>query len=186
MRLLVTVGTTSFDLLVERIFQVIDSSRLAEHFGTILVQVGGARASIIPSYTVGLEEEVSAWPDQSNEVSELRTIMTAERPLDEQPLHLRRKPEIPLDTERLRSHTYWFRYSKHLPYLMQDSDVVMCHCGAGTLIDAISSKAVIWGVNNTELMDDHQRELGEELANIGRIFFIDGQLISNLEKFGKK
>lgn len=72
----------------------------------------------------------------------------------------------------------WYRFKPSLSHDIERADLILCHAGAGTLLEALSiaskSKAVpydqtdsehiiINAVINSKLMDNHQSELAEEL-----------------------
>ncbi|KAL3799605.1 hypothetical protein ACHAWO_008921 [Cyclotella atomus] len=61
----------------------------------------------------------------------------------------------------------WYRFKTSLTADMEGADLILCHAGAGTLLEALSLKStndrVINAVINSELMDNHQSELADEL-----------------------
>lgn len=82
----------------------------------------------------------------------------------------RRVDNVPL---RLRLRIRWYRFQPSLAEDMERADVILCHAGAGTLLEALaisaspksasSSRKVVNAVINSKLMDNHQSELAEEL-----------------------
>ena len=48
---------------------------------------------------------------------------------------------------------------------LDECDVVLCHCGAGTVLDAISKKKGIVAVVNHYLKDNHQTELFDAMIS---------------------
>ena len=70
----------------------------------------------------------------------------------------------------------WYRFLPSLSAEMERADIILCHAGAGTLLEALSiseestksikgkiQRKIINAVINTKLMDNHQTELAEEL-----------------------
>ena len=72
-------------------------------------------------------------------------------------------------------HIQWYRFLPSLSAEMKRADIILCHAGAGTLLEALSisessksiegkiQRKIINAVINTKLMDNHQTELSEEL-----------------------
>lgn len=70
-------------------------------------------------------------------------------------------------------HIQWYRFLPSLSAEMERADIILCHAGAGTLLEALSiseesikgkiQRKIINAVINTKLMDNHQTELAEEL-----------------------
>jgi UDP-N-acetylglucosamine transferase subunit ALG13 len=73
----------------------------------------------------------------------------------------------------------WYRFKPSLKNDMERANLILCHAGAGTLLEALSlshpsdttssTHRVINAVINTELMDNHQSELAEELEKRNHI-----------------
>ncbi|KAL7534192.1 hypothetical protein ACHAWF_004750, partial [Thalassiosira exigua] len=66
----------------------------------------------------------------------------------------------------------WYGFRASLSSDMERADVIICHAGAGTLLEAldilssnnsVEKRKVINAVINTKLMDNHQSELADEL-----------------------
>eukprot|EP01053_Blabericola_migrator_P009373 Blabericola_migrator_1__9372@NODE_5053_length_890_cov_219_262454_g3193_i0_p1_GENE_NODE_5053_length_890_cov_219_262454_g3193_i0NODE_5053_length_890_cov_219_262454_g3193_i0_p1_ORF_typecomplete_len190_score24_74Glyco_tran_28_C/PF04101_16/5_4e27UDPGT/PF00201_18/0_00052Glyco_trans_1_3/PF13528_6/0_027_NODE_5053_length_890_cov_219_262454_g3193_i0144713 len=84
------------------------------------------------------------------------------------------------DAESLWSQNGVFRFSPILPQLIETSDYVISHCGAGTTLEALTHQKPLCIVSNPELMNDHQTELGEALGAAGYATYINGlSLLSN-------
>ena len=73
----------------------------------------------------------------------------------------------------------WYRFNPSLPDEMARSDAILCHAGAGTLLEATDASngrlldgrgpIRIAAVVNTALMDNHQSELADELERRGHV-----------------
>jgi UDP-N-acetylglucosamine transferase subunit ALG13 len=87
---------------------------------------------------------------------------------------------LPIDngtTKHVTMNIKWYRFKPSLTADMECADLILCHAGAGTLLEAMSLKPqrltattnkstngrVINAVINSELMDNHQSELADEL-----------------------
>ncbi|KAF4317171.1 hypothetical protein BBO99_00006761 [Phytophthora kernoviae] len=58
-------------------------------------------------------------------------------------------------------------YYRHDPQYKQDvnrADLIISHAGAGSIMDALALKKTLVVVVNTQLMDNHQTELAEAMA----------------------
>ena len=82
--------------------------------------------------------------------------------------------ELPVDSTLIRKvRISWYRFNPSLPDEMARSDAILCHAGAGTLLEATDASngrlldgrgpIRIAAVVNTALMDNHQSELADEL-----------------------
>ena len=71
-------------------------------------------------------------------------------------------------------HVKWYRFQQSLLPDMERADIILCHAGAGTLLEALSvsnindtvarrQPPIINAVINSSLMNNHQSELAEEL-----------------------
>ena len=75
----------------------------------------------------------------------------------------------------------WYRFIPSLSAEMERAGIILCHAGAGTLLEAlaisssttksteIKQKKIINAVINSKLMDNHQTELAEELEKRNHI-----------------
>lgn len=92
-----------------------------------------------------------------------------------------------------RLNVKWYRFKPSLSFDMERADLILCHAGAGTLLEALAlptakhssttteknlgntqtnltdNHRVINAVINTKLMDNHQSELAEELERRNHI-----------------
>ncbi len=63
----------------------------------------------------------------------------------------------------------WYRFQPSLLQDMERADIILCHAGAGTLLEALAIRRnqheppIINAVINSTLMNNHQSELAEEL-----------------------
>ncbi|KAL7539469.1 hypothetical protein ACHAXR_009321 [Thalassiosira sp. AJA248-18] len=68
-----------------------------------------------------------------------------------------------------RVRVQWYRFQPSLSAEMEQADLILCHAGAGTLLEALAiststaKEKIINAVINSKLMDNHQSELAEEL-----------------------
>lgn len=62
-----------------------------------------------------------------------------------------------------------FAYSASLAPKLASADIVVTHCGAGSVFEALSMSRHVVAVPNRSLMDDHQTELAEALAGSLRV-----------------
>lgn len=75
-----------------------------------------------------------------------------------------------------RLHMKWYRFQPSLVHDMERADIILCHAGAGTLLEALAITSKSYDINtiqlqrpkinaviNTSLMNNHQSELAEEL-----------------------
>lgn len=84
-------------------------------------------------------------------------------------------------TEHVTLHIKWYRFKPSLNVDMERADLILCHAGAGTLLEALSlpkptndtsTPRVINAFVNSELMDNHQSELAEELEKRSHILVV--------------
>jgi len=73
------------------------------------------------------------------------------------------------------------------PSLLQDmreADLIICHCGAGTILEVLSLQKKAVGVINPILMDNHQKELADAMSerNMMIISSDPSDLIDSLTK----
>lgn len=170
---LVTVGTTSFDDLIGAVCSrpfLVEWARSAggdDGAGlrlTLQFGNGAHPLSLLPADVLPAGAASSgAYPDDGS--------ATAELPVDDR--GLRREVRIT-----------WCRFDPALPDEMARSDAVLCHAGAGTLLEAadasdgrlrdgrgpIRTAAFV----NTALMDNHQSELADELGRRGHVIVSRG------------
>ncbi|KAJ2714640.1 N-acetylglucosaminyldiphosphodolichol N-acetylglucosaminyltransferase catalytic subunit alg13 [Coemansia spiralis] len=57
-----------------------------------------------------------------------------------------------------------FDYVDQPQRLIEEAELVICHAGTGSILDALRCGRPVIAVVNPELMDDHQREIAAELA----------------------
>ena len=91
------------------------------------------------------------------------------------------------DDDAIGSHhrvlVRWYRFRPSLASEMERADAILCHAGAGTLLEALEISAstttttrrrrgrtkIVNAVINPTLMDNHQSELAEELEGRGHV-----------------
>ncbi|KAJ2845271.1 hypothetical protein IWW36_004849, partial [Coemansia brasiliensis] len=62
-----------------------------------------------------------------------------------------------------------FDYTNWPQRLIEQADLVICHAGTGSILEALHSGKPTIVVVNPSLMDNHQREIAEELATEGYV-----------------
>jgi len=86
---------------------------------------------------------------------------------------------IPKNNESMQQyqklHVKWYRFKPSLLQDMDRADIILCHAGAGTLLEALTTRRrhqqppIINAVINSSLMNNHQLELAEELEKRSHI-----------------
>eukprot|EP00918_Siedleckia_nematoides_P009340 GHVU01020344.1.p1 GENE.GHVU01020344.1~~GHVU01020344.1.p1 ORF type:complete len:161 (+),score=22.47 GHVU01020344.1:252-734(+) len=56
---------------------------------------------------------------------------------------------------------------------IQAADVIVCHAGAGTLLECLNYHKRVISVANAQLLDDHQRQLAQTLRVGGYIYAVE-------------
>jgi beta-1,4-N-acetylglucosaminyltransferase len=62
------------------------------------------------------------------------------------------------------------------------SDILIGHCGAGTVLDALKSGTLAIAVSNEQMMNNHQRELLDELKECKHILGLEHSSLVNPER----
>jgi beta-1,4-N-acetylglucosaminyltransferase len=65
----------------------------------------------------------------------------------------------------------WFRLRPDVSEVLKESDLVITHCGAGSVMDAMKANKKVVAVVNRSLMDNHQTELACAMADEGPYLF---------------
>lgn len=122
MSVLITVGTTEFDELIE----VCDNE--SEVFVQQLIHMGIRKLTI--QIGRGLKE-----PKKLEEYCSMRQI-----------------------------EFHYFRFKANLDQEMDDADLIISHCGAGSILEAVSRKKTLMVIINESLQDNHQNELSRAIV----------------------
>lgn len=59
----------------------------------------------------------------------------------------------------------WFRFKANLNEDMSSADLIISHCGAGSILEAVTLQKQLIVVVNTTLQDNHQTELADALVD---------------------
>ena len=177
-----TVGTTSFDDFVKSLYSLQFLTAMANHdywasshrglFGdnnptldfTIQYGRGQCPISYIPSCLLD-----KCTPQPPVDMDEGIIILSI-------PI----KSSVPTKQTLHRVQLRYFRFKPSLTDDMDRADIIICHAGAGTLLEALSltspserksssNQKIINAVINSKLMDNHQSELADELEMRGHI-----------------
>ncbi|KAJ2456323.1 N-acetylglucosaminyldiphosphodolichol N-acetylglucosaminyltransferase activity protein [Coemansia sp. RSA 2336] len=73
----------------------------------------------------------------------------------------------PPATQSLGISTEAFDYTSRPQRLIEQADLVICHAGTGSILEALHSGKQTIVVVNPSLMDNHQSEIAEQLAAEG-------------------
>lgn len=76
--------------------------------------------------------------------------------------HEPRKLELECGSQGIDFH--WFRFKPTLDEEMRSADLIISHCGAGSIIECISLQKPFIVVVNPTLQGNHQTELADELS----------------------
>lgn len=126
-KILVTVGTTKFDQLIENIdkeefYKTLDNKKIS----SLIIQYG--KGDYIPSTHLKLD------------LKYLKVTVTT--------------------------------FLNNFEDVIKSSDVVISHCGAGTILETLKHKRTFIGTVNTKLMDNHQEEIAEALVKDNYIYSV--------------
>ncbi len=83
----------------------------------------------------------------------------------------------------------WFRLRPDISEVLTQADLVITHCGAGSIMDALKAEKKVIAVVNGDLMNNHQSELAEAMVENGPyIFGVDSpdELIEKMRNFDFK
>jgi len=75
------------------------------------------------------------------------------------------EPKISVENIKLRAFPLTTKFTEEV----NKADLLICHCGAGTLLDALRAHKKAIGVINDTLMDNHQVQLANGLHKDGYI-----------------
>lgn len=64
-------------------------------------------------------------------------------------------------------------YVSNFNLLISNSDIIISHCGAGTILETLKNKKTFIGIINDTLMDNHQLELADTLGKEKYIYYTD-------------
>ncbi|KAL0483729.1 beta-1,4-N-acetylglucosaminyltransferase ALG13 [Acrasis kona] len=73
--------------------------------------------------------------------------------------------------EGLRVHLDVYEYKKSIIDDMKSADLIVSHCGAGCLMEALALKKRVIAVVNKSLWDNHQLELAQELSSSNHLIY---------------
>ena len=74
-----------------------------------------------------------------------------------------------VDDKRIEAEIY--KYKDSIEEDIQNASLVISHAGAGSILEALALKKKLVVVVNETLMDNHQYELAEKMAELGYLFF---------------
>lgn len=135
----VTVGTTSFDALIQALddVSVIDILR-SKGYASLTLQIG--RGTYTPRNIIPPGRSRAVLAGSFGEASEPREFVVE-----------------------------CFDFRPSLDEAMRGADLVVSHAGAGSVFEALGLRRPLLVVVNETLMDNHQVELAEELAGRGHL-----------------
>ena len=62
-----------------------------------------------------------------------------------------------------------FRHKPSIAHYIESADVIIGHAGVGTIMETVRAEKPLLVVVNTDLMDNHQTEVAEEMSGMGYI-----------------
>ena len=62
-----------------------------------------------------------------------------------------------------------FRHKPSIAHYIECADVIIGHAGVGTIMETVRAEKPLLVIVNTDLMDDHQTEVAEEMSSMGYI-----------------
>eukprot|EP00922_Rhytidocystis_sp_ex-Travisia-forbesii_P022430 GHVS01032838.1.p1 GENE.GHVS01032838.1~~GHVS01032838.1.p1 ORF type:complete len:257 (+),score=84.22 GHVS01032838.1:228-998(+) len=176
-RLLVTVGTTSFDSLISAVnspsFHAIC---MALNCSDMTCQIGrGSETPTRGQLVINLDEQINGAAEREEEVGTTTDYGWRRGDDDgdnnndsaegtwlgeEEVCHL---PVSAGGCDNEICRVCYFRFIPSLTTLLSTHDFVISHCGAGSVLDALRTvpRVRLLAVVNTSLMDNHQQELAQ-------------------------
>lgn len=149
--LFVTVGSTSFDKLIETMISDEVLAKLAQaNVTNLILQVGNCRNE-------SLLEKLNL--SSSNESSEPTLTLSTISPIKSESATSPKRAKHELHIE-----TYTFKDS--IESDIERADVIISHAGAGTCLEVLRKGKRLLVVANDDLMDKHQSELADELQDM--------------------
>ena len=180
-----TVGTTSFDEFVKSLCSFPFLTAMANHDHDYRASSHrGLSDDNNPTLDVTIQYGRGQCPISyiPSCVLDKCTPQTADVDMDEGTiiLSIPIKSTSPTKQTLHRVQLRYFRFKPSLTDYMNRADIIICHAGAGTLLEALSlaspserksssNQKIINAVINSKLMDNHQSELADELEIRGHI-----------------
>ncbi|CAD5218290.1 unnamed protein product [Bursaphelenchus okinawaensis] len=150
---LVTVGSTKFDDLIQEVLKPDVLAQLKQHgVRNLIIQCGAGKIFEEISAKNGRETEKKG--DGDNEIERI----------------LEKTDKIRWTEDGIE--ITMIRYVHDLIPLIQHSNIVIAHGGAGTIFETTKAKKTMFVVINRSLMSDHQTELARELAKTKDLHYV--------------
>ncbi|KAI3380620.1 hypothetical protein SNEBB_011208 [Seison nebaliae] len=134
----ITVGTTQFHSLINAVFDCLKLLKERFHMKRVFIQIG----------TMNLVD-----------IDELVINQHHLQSIDDE---LKNGNVYEFDEE-----TFIFRFTKNFQEYIKNSDLIISHCGSGSILESLSLKkhsTPLIVVVNDELMDNHQAELANQMG----------------------
>ena len=71
------------------------------------------------------------------------------------------------------------QYMTNFESVIANSHIIIAPCGAGTILEVLKHKRIFLGTVNSNLMDNHQKEIANEMAKENYIYFSEISNITN-------
>lgn len=140
--LFVTVGSTKFEPLIEQVLSTQTLERLRKFgFRKAILQIGSGHHQHYLEHCV-----VESSTNATNNDTVIRFV----------------KDGIEINA---------YRYKKSLRDDLNSADLVISHAGSASVIESLEAGKTLIVVVNEALMDNHQLELAEQMANMGFLVY---------------
>ena len=73
---------------------------------------------------------------------------------------------IIINSSKHNINVEFYRFKSSLKEDMEKADLIISHCGAGSILESLTMKKILIVIVNTTLQENHQIELAEELSSL--------------------
>ena len=155
----VTVGTTSFDDLVKEIDTDAFLSMVAATWGVAHTRLQIGKGAYTPLLGKHVDPRIGlgASKNEGEEVFDAADEGNASGGAHVEALSK--------ELSTSRSTLEYYRFAPSLKADMEAADIVICHAGAGSIMEALRANKPLMVVVNEKLMDNHQWEIADAMKD---------------------